>query len=140
MMCVAVLFLTLGGFSMKCVDENISPFWQRDDGLVVRYNPDHGKWYELNGECAWLRVQSGNWMPWTPPKFPVRRKMPFRLCRVALHGGGGEWLASFRTDGRTYPFSLPVGDYKPTQVTVVSWLSPEYEDELGATDAQPASR
>lgn len=126
---------------MKRVDESVSPFWQRDDGLVVRYHPDHGKWYELNGECAWSRVQNGNWMPWTPPKFPVRKKCDIRLCRITAFGK--RQLASWTDCEYSFRVLIRKGQcdyFRYEYVSDIEWLSPEYEDELGATDAQPTSR
>jgi hypothetical protein len=113
-------------------DEKVSRVWQHEDGAIlsaIRKSDESLAFWENRGNP--ITPQSGRWLPWTPPVFPTRKKMPFRLCRVNLRGNG-EHYASFRTDGRTYSFNLPMGDYKPTQVDVLQWLTPEYEDELGA--------
>ena len=122
----------------KLPDEKVSLVWQRDDGAIVhkRLATDdswHGPYFV---GCKGPPV--GHWLPWTPPVFPVRKKTELRLAKVRI--GNHEYTAVTSQKKAGYPWTVVWNDdcwvcRRDNEVTVLEWLTPEYEDELEAKQA-----
>lgn len=121
----------------KLPDHTASPCWRNDKGLLICWSPSGNKW---NGSFGLQATPSeGRWLPLTEPTFPARKKCSVRLCLVKTPDSDST-LASWHDAHTTYPFKCVVRGrsletYSTDRVTVLRWLTPEYEDEL---EAKPA--
>lgn len=111
-------------------DNALSPFWQREDGLVVKKGDDYDFWVDNKG-CA-IRKEHGRWLPFLPPKFPERKKTSLRRAKVKSRGA--EFLGVYCEDKPEYKWVIVQsqgGWYskQESEVIVLEWLDPEFEDE-----------
>jgi hypothetical protein len=124
-------------------DEKVSLVWSNQDGKIARYNPEHGDWYDENGNNDSRSMHfknrvpvKGRWLPWTPPTFPERVKCP-RRCWATIKDGINEGkrviLVHFPYDKSKTDTSYRYNGwwYWPGQLTDIVWIDKEeYEDEL----------
>lgn len=123
-------------------DASVSQVWSERDGLIARYNELYDIWYDENGHNSSTskdvrhivnsRPIAGHWLPWTPPTFPERMKTPLRRARVRR--GVKELVACYMHDNDDCKWCGNFCDTgwvcrNDSEVTVLEWLDPEYEDE-----------
>ena len=111
-------------------DEKVSRVWQNRLGATITRDMSDNLWIEYAGGSRIHadRIVPGHWLPWTPPTFPVRKKCDVRLCLIRV-GGAVRQAAWFNGEQAPFRITNPVVWYEPG-VSVVCWLTPEYEDEL----------
>ena len=111
-------------------DEKVSRFWESCEQLCVYWDALAGSFFTTDGDG--VRPQPGRWLPWTPPTFPTRKKTELRRAKVRVDLCGE--TIGVRTEKKRYQWSLPIdGEWNcrhDSEVTVLEWLDPEYEDEL----------
>lgn len=111
-------------------DKEISPFWQREDGLVVKKGDDYDFWVDNKG-CT-IHKEHGRWLPFLPPKFPERKKTQLRRAKVKIDGK--ECLAVYSPYKPEYKWVTINNSHswyskQEREVVVLEWLDPEFEDE-----------
>lgn len=118
----------------KLPDHAVAACWRHESGELLSWSRSSNSW---NGPFHLaVNPPEGRWLPLTEPTFPQRKRNPFRMCIVRLNGEEKNRVAVFRTSGTSHSFSVNVfADKCENDLTVVQWLTPEYEDELEAKQA-----
>lgn len=110
-------------------DTTISKHWISDDGCEIILDTNRG----------WIEVDSGRhiqvnlhkrWMPFEKPVFPLREKMPMRLCTARhIHRGVVETFVYMPFLEKKF-WSTNAETCVEAYLRDIVWISPEYKDEV----------
>lgn len=116
----------------KLPDHNIATCWRNDSGELICWSRALNMW---NGPLdVAMFPPEGRWLPLTEPTFPTRKKTELRRAKVRVGGRTFVAVFSHAKCENQWTFVDDTNDCwirrSDSEVSVLQWLDPEYEDEL----------